>query len=141
MSALAEEHVPSEVARHPLIQLQRSVVKRNAFGSPVIRSQNRRVTATGSGPQVVLIEKSDLANTIFFAEIIGSSEPVHARTNDYDIVAGAQIVTPPHSVFTEQLHGSIPQKVQRLQAEGLEMKLVPSVNDGLPHRFGIFPAD
>src|ERR1700730_14307280 len=106
MSALAEEHVPSEVARHPLIQLQRSVVKRNAFGSSVIRSQNRRVTATGSGPQVVLIEKSDLANTMFFAEIIGSSEPVHARTNDYDIVAGAQIVTPPHSAFTEQLHGS-----------------------------------
>src|ERR1700694_271526 len=104
MSALAEEHVPSEVARHPLIQLQRSVVKRNAFGSPVVRSQNRRVTATGSGPQVVLIEKSDLANTMFFAEIIGSSQPVHARTNDYDIVAGAQIVMPPHPVFTEQLH-------------------------------------
>ena len=78
---------------------------------------------------------------MFLAEIIGGSQPVHACANDHHIVAGAQFVTPPHPVFAEQLHGSIPQQSQRPQTKRLEMKLTPGVDDGLPHRFPVLPAD
>ena len=141
MSALAEEYVPSKLAGHPLVQLQRSIVKRNALGSAVVRAQNRRVTAAGSGAQITPVENSDLAHAMFLAEIVGGSQPMYARTNDYDIVAGPQVVMPPHPVFAEELHGSVPQQSESSQTEGLEMKLAPGAHDGLPHRFGVFPAD
>src|SRR5271155_677 len=132
MSALAKQQVPIKLSRQPLIQLQRSIVKRNALRSAIVRAQNCGVTPAGAGTQVALFEQSDLSYAVFLAEIVCGGQPMYAGANDYHIVAGAQFVLSPHPIFAEQLHGSVPQQFQRPQTEGLQMKFVPGVDDGLP---------
>jgi hypothetical protein len=49
-------------------------------------------------------------------------------------------VTPPHPIFTEELHISTVKLRMRLQAKGAEMKLVSGVDDRFPNCFSILPA-
>ena len=59
---------------------------------------------------------------------------MHTGAHDHYIVTGAQIVTPPHRFL---LHSCILAQfcssLKRFQAEGLQMKFLPGVENGLPH--------
>jgi len=69
---------------------------------------------------------------VFLAEIVCGGQPMYAGAHDYHIVAGAQLVLSPHPIFAKQLHGSVPQQFQSPQTEGLQMKFMSGVEDGLP---------
>src|SRR5579863_4914967 len=126
VSALAEEHVPSQLLRHPLIQFQRGIVKGNAFGCAVVRAQDCGVAAAGSGTQIALVEQRDLAYAVLLAEIVGGSEPMYTGANDDHIVAGVQVVTAPHPVFAEQLHAQFRSRSSVRKPKGCRRNSCPA---------------
>ena len=65
----------SSSSRHLLVQPQRCVVKRNAFGSAVVGREGSRCCVRCCPPQVALVEQGDAADAVQLSQIIRVPRP------------------------------------------------------------------
>src|ERR1039458_4389085 len=98
MSALAEQHVPSQLLRHLFIKLHRCVIEGNAFRSAIVGSQDSRVATAVAAAEIAFVEQGDFLHSMTLAQIVGSSKSVNSSADDDNIIGTLECAGPPHSL-------------------------------------------
>jgi hypothetical protein len=86
-AALRQHDVVVQLPRQPLVERQREVVERRAFGIEIVRADRRGVAAGIAAAQPAALDHRDIAQAMGPGEIVGRGKPLPAAADDHHIVA------------------------------------------------------
>ena len=111
--------VEVQILAEALPKLQRLLVEPGVAVDHVVRSNDRRITASIAATDVVFLEHGDVADAVVLGEVIGGGKTVPAAAHDYDIVRGLGVGIPPRARPTLVPAKGIPEQAERRVAHRL----------------------
>ena len=94
-ATLGEHHIDVEIARHRVVQVERTVIERHALWREIVRPDNGRIATGGAATEVGLIDDGDVGHSVVLREVVRRREAVHTTADDHRVVGRLQVKLTP----------------------------------------------